>query len=713
MPYISENGQTKFVTQAEFEAFNTAQGIPNPPRRGRSTSDSATAPAGGTVTDLSSPNNGLTSKERRALVTQQQAQVESELSSVDATLAQARTGKVSLSPEAVAKLEARKNQLGDNFNQLENGQPVTDGSLEGGRTTEKILNPNTSNTSPDQPLPTTSEKTANNSNVDPNAGYVPQSNRTGAVPTPEFETRPLAPTEDDAINQAVNEARAARQVPASEVAQSPTEFSGSVPTSSAQFVPSYNFANNAPLEQAPESQSGAIFDSNGQVVGYRSRGIVETITRDAADQSLDPYAGATALSNTQGRVSYEAPEPQIDVQYYRAAGRANEFDGATGTNPFAETVGPADPLSGIADENEQRDKESAIGGSLRTAASIGENPFSNPYGDRPEPSVEQINTDPVSPPAAPDSGTGYVQGFGTNPEFINTDPNNVFAANQQQLKDEARNQQALREQKSGFNDKDWRVRLALSQQAQYLYKVAAPGEILYPLNITNGVIFPYTPSIQTSYRANYEKYDMTHSNMRGLFYKNSSPGEIQITGTFTAQDTNEANYLLAVIHFFKTATKMFYGQDAQAGTPPPILYLSGHGQYQYHLHPCVLESFNYNLPADVDYIRAGSVTVTNTNLITRRDRQSNVPTSTSPIYSAISRLKTIFTPKGALPQAKAMSSFDTAGNSTELGANNSTYVPTHMEIQLTLIPIQSRSQMSKQFSLREFAQGNLLRGGFW
>jgi cell division protein FtsB len=704
MPYISENGQTKFVTQAEFEAFNTAQGIPNPPRRGRSTSDSATAPAGGAVTDLSSPNNGLTSKERRALVTQQQAQVESELSSVDATLAQASTGKISLSPEAVAKLEARKNQLVDNSNQLQSGQPVTDGSVEGGRATQKILNPNTSNTSPDQPLPTTSEKTANNSNVDPNAGYVPQSNRTGAVPTPEFETRPLAPTEDDAINQAVNEARAARQVPASEVAQSPTEFSGSVPTSSAQFVPSYNFANNAPLEQAPEDQQGAVFNSDGQVVGYRSRGIVETITRDAADQpvSVDPGAAARALA-TPG-VFVNEPDPVADTN---TLGVTTQF---TGVNQFQQGVPADDPLSGIADENEQRDKESVVGGSLRTAATSQENPFTNPYGDRPEPSVDQINTDPVSPA---DSGTGYVQGFGTNPEFINTDPNNVFAANQQQLKDEARNQQALREQKSGFNDKDWRVRLALSQQAQYLYKVAAPGEILYPLNITNGVIFPYTPQIQTSYRANYEKYDMTHSNMRGLFYKNSSPGEIQINGTFTAQDTNEANYLLAVIHFFKTATKMFYGQDAQAGTPPPILYLSGHGQYQYHLHPCVLESFNYNLPADVDYIRAGSVTVTNTNLITRRDRQSNVPTSTSPIYSAISRLKTIFTPKGALPQAKAMSSFDTAGNSTELGANNSTYVPTHMEIQLTLIPIQSRSQMSKQFSVKEFAQGNLLRGGFW
>ena len=710
MPYISENGQTKFVTQAEFEAFNTAQGIPNPPRRGRSTSDSATAPASGTVTDLSSPNNNLTGPERRALVAKQQAQVESELASVDATLARANTGKISLSPEDVAKLEARKNQLGDNFNKLDSGQPVTDGSLEGGRATQKILNPNTSNTSPDQPLPTTSEKTANNSNVDPNAGFVPQSNRTGAVPTPEFEVRPLAPTEDDAINQAVNEARARQQVPASEIARSPTEQSaqqaqqGGTPTPTPQFVPSYNFADNAPLEQAPQEQQGAVFNSDGQVVGYRSRGIVETITRDAADQpvSVDPGAAARALA-TPG-VFVNEPDPVADTN---ALGVSTQF---TGVNQFQQGVPADDPLSGIADENEQRDKESVVGGSLRTAATSQENPFANPYGDRPEPSVDQINTGPVSPA---DSGTGYVQGFGTNPEFINTDPNNVFAANQQQLKDEARNQQALREQKSGFNDKDWRVRLALSQQAQYLYKVAAPGEILYPLNITNGVIFPYTPSIQTSYRANYEKYDMTHSNMRGLFYKNSSPGEIQITGTFTAQDTNEANYLLAVIHFFKTATKMFYGQDAQAGTPPPILYLSGHGQYQYHLHPCVLESFNYNLPADVDYIRAGSVTVTNTNLITRRDRQSNVPTSTSPIYSAISRLKTIFTPKGALPQAKAMSSFDTAGNSTELGANNSTYVPTHMEIQLTLIPIQSRSQMSKQFSVKEFAQGNLLRGGFW
>jgi hypothetical protein len=44
---------------------------------------------------------------------------------------------------------------------------------------------------------------------------------------------------------------------------------------------------------------------------------------------------------------------------------------------------------------------------------------------------------------------------------------------------------------------------------------------------------------------------------------------------------------------------------------------------------------------------------------------------------------------------------------------NPTYVPTKMDMQITLLPIQSRSQVSKQFSLKNFANGNLIKGGFW
>ena len=48
-----------------------------------------------------------------------------------------------------------------------------------------------------------------------------------------------------------------------------------------------------------------------------------------------------------------------------------------------------------------------------------------------------------------------------------------------------------------------------------------------------------------------------------------------------------------------------------------------------------------------------------------------------------------------------------------LGVNDPNYVPTKMTIRISLLPVQSRSQVSQQFSLQNFANGNLLRGGFW
>jgi hypothetical protein len=48
-----------------------------------------------------------------------------------------------------------------------------------------------------------------------------------------------------------------------------------------------------------------------------------------------------------------------------------------------------------------------------------------------------------------------------------------------------------------------------------------------------------------------------------------------------------------------------------------------------------------------------------------------------------------------------------------LGTNRPTYVPTKIEMSFTLLPVQSRSQVSKQFSLKNFANGNLIKGGFW
>jgi hypothetical protein len=247
-----------------------------------------------------------------------------------------------------------------------------------------------------------------------------------------------------------------------------------------------------------------------------------------------------------------------------------------------------------------------------------------------------------------------------------------------------------------------------------LYKVSGNPGILAPLAATDGVIFPYTPTIETSYQAKYDSYDLTHSNYRGYFYKNSMVENISIKGTFTAQDTKEAQYLLAVIHFFKSVTKMFYGQDAQAGTPPPLVYLSGFGKYQFNESPCVVTNFGYSLPNDVDYIRADGFNNIGLNMENRRSQSSGPAPggSLGTVIAIIDRLSNAGLKNGSLSNRPSPGQVNqNVSNQTSI---NSTYVPTKMEISLTLLPMQTRNQVSKQFSLKSFANGSLLAGGgFW
>jgi hypothetical protein len=277
------------------------------------------------------------------------------------------------------------------------------------------------------------------------------------------------------------------------------------------------------------------------------------------------------------------------------------------------------------------------------------------------------------------------------------------AARQNALLQRLREQATISAQRGQANQGDWRVKLRLAEKAQYLYLDPSiqQGGILWPLLESGGVVFPYTPAITTTYAANYSAQDLTHSNYRGYFYQNSYVDEINIQATFTAQDTFEANYLLAVIHFFRSATKMFYGQDANRGMPPPLVFLQGLGEFQFNLHPCVIRSFNYNLPNDVDYIRARVANIDGTNLLARRDRQTATAgaSSLSTIRMENSGLK-----PGALTPPPAPPT---------LGTSKPTYVPTKMEATIILLPVQTRQQVSKQFSFKQFANGDLVKGGFW
>ena len=188
------------------------------------------------------------------------------------------------------------------------------------------------------------------------------------------------------------------------------------------------------------------------------------------------------------------------------------------------------------------------------------------------------------------------------------------------------------------------------------------GTLLQPLSATGGVLFPYTPTISFAHRANYESEGLIHTNYEHLYYKNSSVDQITIGAKFTANTAKEAKYIVAAIHFFRSATKMFYGQDDRAGTPPPVLRLDGHGPALLNHLPVVCTSFDFSMPDDVDYI--------STNI-------------------------------GA--------SYNASTNASTSGDN--TMVPTNLQMNIGFKVLYSRNQISNNFGLIPFAQGQLLVKG--
>ena len=432
---------------------------------------------------------------------------------------------------------------------------------------------------------------------------------------------------------------------------------------------------NAPPNIArfdPQANQGFVFDEEGVLVPADSAEAERIQQQQAVDFSDDYFASgdfeSLAAAQAAEAEAFALEEPDDGISPYGEAD--DDFDPDLITEPGAVTGDPQVDPNGPAFDDD---------GNL--------NPGFTLDGDG----------EPV-----------FIGGDFVDPSLTASSEASRAAARQQATLDNARRQATIQSQRKQGNDTDWRVRLSLAPQANYLYKApdvgGQPGSgILAPLARTDGVIFPYTPRITTAYAARYTAYDLTHSNYRGYFYQGSHVDDINIEATFTAQDTAEAEYLLAVIHFFRSVTKMFYGKDPTRGTPPPVVYLRGLGEYQYNLHPCVVAQFNYNLPGDVDYIRARSKNTVPVpgSLLQRRQRES-IPTNI--FSSALQRLSAAGLPKGAQSAPPPVPS---------LGVEDATYVPTKLDMSIILKPMQSREQVSRQFSLQQYANGDLLKGGFW
>lgn len=145
-----------------------------------------------------------------------------------------------------------------------------------------------------------------------------------------------------------------------------------------------------------------------------------------------------------------------------------------------------------------------------------------------------------------------------------------------------------------------RVRLRPKPKASS--DIYGAGGLLTPLRNTNGLVFPYQPTITYQQDVNYSSIDLVHVNQELYAYTRTNAVKLTVQGQFTVQNQKEGIYALACIHFLRTVTKMYFGASSNPGTPPPVLLFDAYGKYMFNQLPVIVTSFSVGLPNDVDYV---------------------------------------------------------------------------------------------------------------
>jgi hypothetical protein len=176
--------------------------------------------------------------------------------------------------------------------------------------------------------------------------------------------------------------------------------------------------------------------------------------------------------------------------------------------------------------------------------------------------------------------------------------------------------------KAGNKD-DWRVRITCQWDA-------FNSPLFAVLQETGGVVWPYLPSITVSTKAEYNTIPITHANYSQYSYKNSVVDDISISGEFSCETATDGAYWIAATTFFKTATKMFFGQGNLAGNPPIICNLTGYGSHVFDKVPVIIKSFSVDFKDDVNYIKCDPF---KNGKYTWVPALSTITVSVAPVYS--------------------------------------------------------------------------------
>ena len=199
------------------------------------------------------------------------------------------------------------------------------------------------------------------------------------------------------------------------------------------------------------------------------------------------------------------------------------------------------------------------------------------------------------------------------------------------------------------------------------------SNILQPLWKTQGLMFPYTPMIQVQHaNVGYGQFDLAHTNYDYFAYQRTSSPTATVTGVFGAHTQEEAEYMMAAIHFLRVVTKSNFGiQDENRGTPPPKLAFSAYGDAMFNRTPVYVRTVAFGLDQDVDYV---------------------------PVRQGLSI---------------ADSRLSVSGSATLDEMLKNSYVPLVLNIFVDIMVAPNPSAIRDEFDLEKFRTGGLLDKGYY
>jgi hypothetical protein len=259
------------------------------------------------------------------------------------------------------------------------------------------------------------------------------------------------------------------------------------------------------------------------------------------------------------------------------------------------------------------------------------------------------------------------------------------------------------------NPNDWRVRLSLAKWTSF-----QGSPVLKPLKEAGGLIFPYTPKVSITSTASYSPISTVHTNYTFQAYKSSNPGQITISAPMYVSDPTEGLYWIAMVHYLRSLTKMFAGNDPKAGNPPPVIMLNGYGNYVFKNVPVVVTKMSVELGQECDYIGVNVVGSAAGEIQGITDSIGGLSDSLGSVLGGVGGgafgavTGAVSSIAGGVGQIAGLASSLGIGGETSGGVS---HVPTKSTFTIDLMPIYSRDS-TRKFSLDRFVSGGYLNNPF-